>query len=304
MIIDIHSHLGDILNPNGKELIGKKGIKKEIEFDIISVLEAGLHESLDGIDSEWSIEQIEIAIIEASRARNFTASLENMRISMDEAGVDKTACMPIPPHLTFDDLKAAQVLDPGIIPFTGVDYTREYDVEAALIGDVKQGAKGMKLHPIIQQIPLNSPETLRTVEAFAVHNLPILFHCGTSEYYLNDEKATNQNPAFGAIKYAAELVAAFPGVSFIAGHAGLFEYQEVISLLKKFKNVWVDISFQASDNIKELIAVFGPERVMYASDWPFGERIPAIQNVKKACEGDSALENRIFHENAAELLDI
>ena len=43
MIIDVHTHLGDILNPNGGGLIGQKGVKKKISYDIISNSEKTLH---------------------------------------------------------------------------------------------------------------------------------------------------------------------------------------------------------------------------------------------------------------------
>ncbi len=302
MIIDIHSHLGDILYPNGKELIYKNSVKKKLLFDVVSLSESGLHRSFGGPINDWIVEKTRTGITKASRARNFTATLENMRKSMDETGVEKTACMPIPPYVTFRDLKEAQALDAGIIPFTGVDYTREYDMEAALTNDVAQGAKGMKLHPVIQKTALNSRETFRAVEAFATHKLPVLFHCGVSEYYLGKERNTNQNPELGRINYAKDLVSAFPDVSFIAGHAGLFDYREVMDLLGGFENVWVDISFQSPENIRELISTFGPEHVMYASDWPYGKRITSIKTVKEACKGDKSLENLIFYENAAALL--
>ena len=76
----------------------------------------------------------------------------------------------------------------------------------------------------------------------------------------------------------------------------------MIDLLSGFKNVMVDTSVQSPAHVRELIHAFGPERVMYASDWPYGNRIPAIKIIKKACKGDSGLEKRIFYENAAELL--
>jgi predicted TIM-barrel fold metal-dependent hydrolase len=169
---------------------------------------------------------------------------------------------------------------------------------------VKQGAKGMKLHPIIQRAPLNGKKTFEAVEAFSVHGLPILFHCGVSSYYPDPEKPDKENASFGEIFYAKELVAAFPNVPFIAGHAGLFKYKDVIDLLSPFKNVMVDTSVQSPAHVRELIRAFGPERVMYASDWPYGNRIPAIKIIKKACRGDSGLEKRIFYENAAALLKI
>jgi predicted TIM-barrel fold metal-dependent hydrolase len=304
MIIDIHSHLGDILHPQGGKLIRAKNIRKNLLFDIISLSEMGLHRGIPGIRDEWLYNKTLDLTARAIQARNATGTLENMRQSLDRAGIEKTACMPIPPYNTFEDLRQAQEKDSGVIPFTGVDYTREYDYESTLRDDVTRGARGMKLHPIIQKTALNSEKTCQIVEAFAVHKLPVLFHCGITSYYLGAAKEENQIIYYGEIQYARDLVAAFPGVSFIAGHAGLFNYREVMGLLGKFKNVWVDISFQSPEKIRQLLMVFGPERVLYGSDWPYGNRQTAIKSVKKACRGDRMLEELIFHENAAALLGL
>jgi len=140
------------------------------------------------------------------------------------------------------------------------------------------------------------------VEAFAPYHLPVLFHCGISSYYLGAEQQEKENAAFGGIEYARKLVASFPDVTFIAGHAGLFQYREVMDLLSGFKNVMVDTSVQSPGHVRKLINAFGPDRVMYASDWPYGNAKPALKVVKKACKGDNSLERRIFYENAAALL--
>lgn len=301
MIIDIHSHLGDILYPNGGRLIDQKNVRKTLFFDAISFSELLLHNGISSFLDKWLYGKIYDLVTRASRARNATATLENMRASMDAAGITKSACMPIPPYLTFDDLKCASEKDGGIIPFTGIDYSRTYDVAAALKADVKQGAKGLKLHPIIQSTPLDAEKTFQAVAAFAPYGLPVLFHCGISSYYLGDEKH-KENDALGDIIYARDLVAAFPNVTFVAGHAGLYEYRAVMDLLGWFKNVMVDTSFQSPAHVRELLKVFGPERVLFASDWPFGNREPAVKIIKKACRGDKGLERRIFYENAAALL--
>jgi predicted TIM-barrel fold metal-dependent hydrolase len=304
MIIDIHTHLGDILYPNGGKLIDQKNVRKKIFFDVISLSEFLLHTGISDAMDQWLYKKVYTLVTRASRARNATATLENMRQSMDAAGVDKSVCMPIPPYLTFDDLRHAQAKDNGVIAFTGIDYTKEYDVASALKKDVDQGAKGMKLHPIIQNVPLNMDKTYQAVESFAPYRLPVLFHCGVSSYYLGAEQQEKENAALGEIVYARDLVANFPNVTFIAGHAGLFQYRDVMDLLGGFKNVMVDTSVQSPGHVKKLIKVFGPDRVMYASDWPYGNRKPAIKIVKKACQGDKSLENRIFYENAASLLGI
>jgi uncharacterized protein len=301
MIIDAHSHLGDILYPGGGKLIYEKGAKKEVALDLISVAESGLYKT--NPVTEWLLNNLfENQITKACRARNSTATLENMRNSMDDTEVVKTVCLPIAPNLLFEDLRQAAEADPGIIPFTSVDFTIECDIEAALKQDIKNGAKGLKLHPIIQSEPLNSRKTFEAVEAFETYKLPVLFHSGVQSYYLGEEKASKQKPSYGELEYARVLVAAFPGVPFIAGHAGLFQYKDTMALLGSFKNVYVDTSFQSPERVAELISVFGPERVMFGSDWPWGSRNTAMAATKKACKGDKGLEKQIFSENAARLL--
>ena len=302
-IIDIHTHLGDILNPGGGDLIRQKGVKKRPGYDIISHSELQLYKSAPFFPVErWIYAHSTSLVTRAEIARNATATLENMVRSMDENRITASACMPIPPYLKFSDLKSVSRENSRIIPFTGVDFTRGYDVEEVLRSDVVSGAKGLKLHPIIQKVPLSDQRTFDAVEAFSPHNLPVLFHCGVASYYLKKERRMRQNPAFGAIDDAEKLVAAFPNVTFIAGHAGMFEYKETIAKLGRYKNVMVDTSLQAPSRVKELLSAFGPDRVMYASDWPFGNPKPAIRVIKRVCAGDAALQRKLCYENAADLL--
>jgi predicted TIM-barrel fold metal-dependent hydrolase len=300
-IIDAHCHLGDILNRDGGFLIEKTGVRKRILFDPVTISELGLHRSY-GLD-DLLFRLLSYWVTRAEQARNATATRENLRKSMDESGVIFSTCMPLPPHVTFEDLRDAAAEDPGIIPFTGIDFTREYDIDSALARDVKSGAKGLKLHPIIQNVSLDSPRTFAAVEAFAPHGLPVMLHTGVMSYYLGQEK-DRENPLNGEIRYARELVRAFPKVNFIAGHAGLYEVRDVMDMLGGFHNVWVDISFQSPEKIRKLIKVFGPERVLYGSDWPWGNRNTPQKTVRKACRGDKGLERRIFRENAAELMSL
>jgi predicted TIM-barrel fold metal-dependent hydrolase len=306
MIIDFHGHLGDILSPNGGELIFQTGIEPVSE-DLISNAEQNLYRMPQDrqatTDAATASTMMDL-VTEAARARNFTATLENWQRSMDDADIQMAVCLPIPPYLTFEDLKRARELDERIIPFSGVDFTRQYNIESSLRQDVTQGAKGIKLHPIIQNLPLDDIRIHEAIEAFAPHDLPILLHCGTMSYYLGEEKVSRQTPAYGEVRYTQKLVSDFPTVSFVVGHAGLIEVQEVMERLGEYENVWVDISFQSPENVIELISVFGPERVLFGSDWPFGNRPPVKTIVQEVCRGDRSLENLIFRENAVRLLRI
>lgn len=301
-IIDAHGHLGDILNVGGGGLIDRVGVRREPVPDPITSAEQNLHRDPLGL-GKLAYPLMRKVITRAERARNATATLENFGRSLDAAVIQHAVCLPVPPHVSFSDLEAARSRDPRIVPFTGVDYSSDVNQGTAFAADVRAGARGLKLHPIIQKQPLTSPQTRAAVEAFAPHGLPVLFHCGVSSYYLGEERS-REEPRYGAVHYAVDLVAAFPDTRFIVGHAGLFEVGKVMKRLGGFSNVWVDTSFQSVARVLRLIEVFGPERVLFASDWPYGNRPPALEIVRQACRGDRGLERRILFENAAELLRI
>ena len=304
MIIDIHSHLGDILYPNGGESIFRQGVADYSAVDAITLAEAELYRNVEQLQNETEPDDLMDLLGEASQARSRTATLENFDLSLEGTDIVKTACMPIPPYVTFEDLRMANEKDARVIPFTGIDFTCENDIDSGLADDVSKGAKGLKLHPIIQKMPLHSKRVYEAVEAFSPHGLPVLCHCGSSSYYVGEEKVSRQTIDFGDISHARELVSRFPKVPFILGHAGLLEVDAVMELLGGFKNVWVDISFQTPEKIRELIHTFGPEKILFASDWPWGSRTTPIKTVTEACRGDIRLEGLIFYENAAHLLKI
>ncbi len=240
-IIDAHSHLGNNHYPNGGDLIEKIGVPQK-KTDAISVVEKTMFRQ-----TKFSLAMVKLfhrAGTNATIARIHTATRENMRKSMDEAGVSQTVCLPMSLNFVkFEDLVAAKQKDPGIIPFTGVDHKKDYDYEQYYAAHVKAGAKGMKLHPIVQRLPLTDKKTYAIVEAFAPYGLPILFHCGVVDMYYKGKEKANQTPELGAVKYAEELIRSFPKVNFVAGHAGTMQINDVIAKLAAFKNIWVDTSF-------------------------------------------------------------
>jgi predicted TIM-barrel fold metal-dependent hydrolase len=301
VIIDVHSHLGDVLNYEGGTLIHRTGICVPDIFNPQALNERLLMRSFGFGRCVFHL--MKKQTIKAEAARNSAATLENMQASLDEAGIDYTVCLPIEPYLTFDDLRSAVKQDARILPFTSVNFDRMDSVDKKLRDDVKNGAYGLKLHPVIQRVSPSDSRIMETLESFQPLGKPVLIHAGKYEYYPVEENKRNI-PEYGSIKPIAELIRFFPGIKFIVGHSGLFWHREVCTMLAGCDNVWVDTSFQSPYTIRTLMKTFGPDRVMYASDWPFGMRSPHMSTVRIACRGVRTLENRLFFENAAELLEL
>jgi predicted TIM-barrel fold metal-dependent hydrolase len=300
-IIDAHAHIGDILHPGGGNLIWKTGVKKRFIWDPISTWAAmGFRNfGLGNLHYRLLLKQV----IAAEQVRNESGTLENLRRTMDRLEITRSACMPIFPYVVFEDLAEAAKKDPGVIPFTCVDVAAGIDFESQLAADKRAGAKGLKLHAILQNVSLDDERTHMAAEAAAKTGLPVLFHCGISHYYKKGEKYRD-TPEYGAVDDARNLVGKHPDVEFVVGHAGMFEMEEVIAKLSSFENASVDTSVQSAANIRRLLHTFGPDRVLFASDWPFGDTRASLACAQAACKGDLTLKRKVLYGNAARLYGV
>lgn len=301
-IIDVHGHIGDILYPGGGELIFKTGIKFPASFlewflcERVLYKETPLYRAAEKISPYWSVK--------CERRRNAAATLENLRKSLEGTNIVKCVCAPVEPNVSYDDILAAAKIEPRIIAFTSPDFTLELSrMKDKLTSDLKKGAMGVKIHPIIQETEADSENVMTAVEALQPYGKPVLLHAASSYYYMPDENKT-RFINYSSIERIERLVSAFPKVNFIIGHAGLNDYKKVIEIMPKYSNTYVDTSFQYPQAVKDLIKAFGGKRVMYASDWHYGFRKPAIAAVLKACGTDASLLKSVFYDNAANLLGI
>lgn len=301
-IIDVHGHLGDILYPHGGELIFKTGIKFPVSFwewflcERVLYKETFFFRTAEKISPYWSVKR--------ERKRNFAATLENLRKSLDGTNIVKCVCAPVAPNVTYDDMLAPAKAESRIIAFTSPDFTSGIsNMKDKLSSDLKKGATGVKIHPIIQEVEADSECVMEAIDTVQQYSKPVLLHAGPARYYLAAENKT-LSIDYSSIERIERLISAFPKVNFIIGHAGLDDFRKVIDIMPKYKNAYVDTSFQYPQAVRDLIAAFGAERVMFASDWHYGLRKPAIAAVMKACGNDSGLQKNVFYDNAAYLLKI
>ena len=298
MIIDIHSHLGDILYPGGGGLIFKEGLvfpKKVVPDEKMLFYEPFYMKIRNRIFKPLDIR--------VERKRNFSATLENFQKSLEGLDIKYSVCAPIAPNTTFDDMLKAHNHEGRIIPFASPDFTSP-DMVRLLHSDLENGlCKGVKIHPIIQEVEADSQRVMEAVDIISPYELPVLLHTGKSGYYTAKEKKKKfvYNASIDKIN---KLVATFPKVKFILGHAGLSEVSSVIDMMPMHKNAYVDTSFQPPDVICALVAAFGGDRVLFASDWPYGLRRVSIDVAKMACGDDNALLKALMHDNAARLLNL
>lgn len=297
-IIDAHAHLGDILY--GYNIIFKQNIQKRDYHDLLERVEDNLMNELEEFD-HMDPEEIEERCLNENHARNGTATLQNMQISLEKNRIGSIWVLPITPHVCFEDILAASLMDKRIVPFTCIDFSLKEQAGNKLIADVKNGAKGLKIHPILQRKSLLSKDVLDALSSWESTRLPVIVHSHPYQYYFPEEAFRNA-PEFGSNYDLLNLAEMFPKINFIAAHAGgWLNYGEILKGAH-LKNLYVDTSFRKAAVIEQFLESFGPERVMFGSDWPWGRQEAPLQIIKEVCKGDEELENILFHETAMRLI--
>jgi predicted TIM-barrel fold metal-dependent hydrolase len=298
LIVDTHAHLGDVLF--GRNITFRQNVVKRDHHDLLKRLEDNDNLPYPGF-LETDPVVLEESILNEEQARNNTATLQNLQASLDRNQVDQIWVLPIVPRTGFEEILAASKLDSRIVPFTGIDFSLGDAAADKVLRDAERGAGGLKVHPILQQRPMDDPLILRVLEAWKTVGLPVIFHTYRYNYY-HPEQAYMNNPEYGSNARFLELVARFPEITMIAAHAGgPFDFAELLAG-KDLGNLCVDTSFQTKEVIQTFIREFGPERVLLGSDWPWGYQEPSIRLVRQATFGNEKLAEAICSGNALRIM--
>jgi uncharacterized protein len=143
-----------------------------------------------------------------------------------------------------------------LIPFVRLDLSEDPIEEATRCLDL--GARGIKLHPRAQKFLLND-ERLSPIFALAAErNVPVLIHGGRGLPPIADD--------------LARVVDRYPKAQLIVAHAGIADLAALADRLGGKAGVFFDTSVWSPLDLLGLYRLVGPEQVVYASDYPYGQQ--------------------------------
>lgn len=189
---------------------------------------------------------------------NLCSTYEEIIEVMNMNKIDKAIILPIP-YKDFNIEKtnnyvfeAYQKYPNRLIPFCRIDKSLEENL--------KKGFRGVKLHLLYEDI--NIKDIKKELQLIEDANVPLLVHA----------KFANK------VEQIEEIFKYAPNINIILAHMGrgkLYtgeQTRENALKLKKYSNLYMDLStvgdLQAIINVCEII---GYDRVVYASDYPFGK---------------------------------
>jgi len=142
-----------------------------------------------------------------------------------------------------------------LIPFVRLDMNEGPIEEAERCIDL--GARGIKLHPRAQKFLLTDERLAPVFDLAAQRQVPILIHGGRGLPPIADDLANLVD------RYDAQLIIA---------HAGIADLAALADRLGGKAGVFFDTSVWSPLDLLGLYRLVGPEQVVYASDYPYGQQ--------------------------------
>ena len=195
---------------------------------------------------------------------------------------------------------------PQITPFVAVDpwaLSSAQNVEH-LREMADRGAKGIKLHPVVQRFEPNDPRMHPVYEACREMGLVVLSHTG----------AAKGGATFAEPDAFVPLLRDFPGLKVVLAHLGGGRWRQTAAVAAAFPDVAFDIceiiewtgapNAPSPQELANLVGTVGPERVMLGTDFPWYDLNRTAQLVLDLPGLARSDKERILGENATRILGL
>ena len=254
----------------------------------------------------------------ASHTRAFTDGTEGaLSESMARCGICKSVVLPVatnPAKIShINDISAEKNRQGELIYFAAMhpDCENPRD-EMRRIRDL--GIKGIKLHPVYQNVDFDDLRTLRILELAEEYGLITVTHAGLDIGFPGVERCTP--------KMIKNAVSAIHPKRLVLAHMGGWKmWQEAAELLTG-RGLYIDTSFSIgrmtqdapfySDeellllnkaDAEAIISGFGADKVLFGTDSPWSDQKSAFADIMELNIPENSKE-QILYKNAAELLGI
>lgn len=218
-------------------------------------------------------------------------TVDGLRRTMDAAGVDLSVCLGVAHaartvHRTNEFIGS---LDRSrFVPFGTVH--PELSPADNLRSLQDNGIRGVKLHPLFQDLSLADPRVIAIAAALADADITVITHAGAG----GDAAASER----GSPTALRALLDAVPGLRLIACHFGGYQRldeaeKQMVGSRAVLETSWPPATAGLDpDRVRGIIARHGADRVVFGSDWPMtdpGAEIAAIRALGLPASQEAAI---------------
>ena len=194
---------------------------------------------------------------------------------------------------TINDFIAAQCAKhPEFIGF-GTMHQDFEDMEAEVERAIGMGLHGFKLHPDTQEVNMDDPRLMNFYEMIA-GRVPLAVHTGDYRY------------DFSSPRRLVRILKTFPDLVVDATHLGGWStydigydilHEDLVGEERLFVDASSSFTWVGRRHMRELIRMWGPDRVMYGSDYPMWDPTHELNEMLHCELTDDELE-KVLWRNA------
>ena len=257
-----------------------------------------------------------------SHTHPFTdGSVQALRASMAAAGVDRSVVVPVAtnahqvPHVN-DASIALNEQGGGVLSF-GCMHPDFDGWKTELSRLSENGVKGIKLHPVYQEVYFDDPRFLRILDRCAEVGLLVLTHAGRDVGFPDAADYVSPQRIASAMRQT-------DSVTLICAHMGGWRQWDDVERLLPGAGVYLDTSFAlgqmtpngdgyypTSESLQllseaqfiRIVRAFGAERVLFGTDSPWGGQAESLRRFR-ALPLTDAESAAILGGNAQKLLGL
>ena len=257
-----------------------------------------------------------------SHTHPFTdGSVQALRASMAAAGVDRSVVVPVAtnahqvPHVN-DASIALNEQGGGVLSF-GCMHPDFDGWKTELSRLSENGVKGIKLHPVYQEVYFDDPRFLRILDRCAEVGLLVLTHAGRDVGFPDAADYVSPQRIASAMRQT-------DSVTLICAHMGGWRQWDDVERLLPETGVFIDTSFAlgqmtpngdgyypTSESLQllseaqfiRIVRAFGAERVLFGTDSPWGGQAESLRRFR-ALPLTDAESAAILGGNAQKLLGL
>jgi len=234
-----------------------------------------------------------------SHTHPFTdGTVQSLRAAMATAGIDRSVVVPVAtnahqvPHVNDASIALNEQGD-GVLSFGCMHPDFDgWKAELARLAD--SGVKGIKLHPVYQEVSFDDPRFLRILDRCAEVGLLVLTHAGQDVGFPDAADYVSPQRIASAIRQT-------DGVTLICAHMGGWRQWDNVERLLPETGVYIDTSFSlgamtangdgyyptpeslqllGEAQFVRIVRAFGAERVLFGTDSPWGEQTDSLRRLR------------------------
>jgi predicted TIM-barrel fold metal-dependent hydrolase len=206
------------------------------------------------------------------KMRTSRGTAEDLLEHMETGGIERAlvhsvAIKPATVTAINDFIAEQQQLHPEFVCFATMHQDFE-DMEAEVERCISLGLKGFKLHPDSQGVTADDPRLMRLYELIE-GRLPLILHCGDYRW------------DFSHPWRIRDILHTFPHLVLNAAHFGGWSLYDLAIEYLENESCFMDISsssvYLGPRRVRELIDIYGAERIMFGSDFPMWDPAEEVE---------------------------